>query len=237
MIVDVYNKNDSEQWPGTRNEQVFFKGNKWASYEKIIAAITPEEQEQLLSHRINIKNITDFEAILSENALSFWYLFFGCETIKNPSALIHINMIFDLINIKEFTWDDLAELPMKPKGSIQRAMQLNKYYCSGMPHHYSYQTQQHYASNTDSLIERELAITEKWLKFKLGKSVGTYLIDKSKSDNGALEAIWGLMIESFEGWGLSSVLSDDSAYIDNESSDSLLLMAEFSEIDINESCS
>jgi hypothetical protein len=40
-------------------------------------------------------------------------LLFGCEVIRNPAALIHHSMAFDLIRVNELQWQEMQEtVPM-----------------------------------------------------------------------------------------------------------------------------
>lgn len=105
---------------------------------------------------------------------------------------------------------------MAPRGSIQQAMVLNQTYNESMPYHYSYQPAESFPRiKEQDLVTRETELTNRWLIWKLGRSVASYIIEQCMSDPEAVEAIWGCITESFEGWGLFSALSQEDSELDN----------------------
>lgn len=213
--VELDNQNE---YSGCRNEQVHFN-SKWDNYSMILSYPKPEEVQVLLDAGINIKRVHNPDN-LSSKSLSLWYLLFGCEVIKNPSALIHHNMAFDLVKARKLEWteddnDQMIEIvPMFKAGMIQPAMKLNREYSEFMPHKYSYQRKDEY--ELKSLVKREANITKEWLELKLGKAVSGYLINQCATDNNAAKAIWELLLESFDGWGLQRTLNQQQAKVVEE---------------------
>lgn len=199
-------RNESEYNPkGSRNEQVAFENNIWASYAEILLKQTDESIDLLLSNRINLKAEQDGQS-LDTNVFPMWYLLFGCEVIKNPAALIHNNMVLDLVNAGRLSWDEAAveKIPMSEAKIIKQAVKLNSFYTDFTPHKYSYDGKYGDVEISDvaTLIEREGAIVKEWLQLKLGQGVSGYLIEQSVTDNNAVKAIWDLVLESFDDWGL-----------------------------------
>jgi hypothetical protein len=207
---------DNHNYGNCRNEQVLYKGDKHATYEVIFNDIGLSEfTKTLLAVRINIKKPPP--ATVSSDHLSLWYLLFGCEVIKNPAALIHHNMAFDLAcaeqnpfllnEYQQPKWVEiLAYCPMLQRGAIQQAMGLNGKYSEFMPHRYLYQSESSYPVTW--MVGLEANITKQWLELKLGKGVSSYLISKCATDDDAAKAIWDLVTESFDGWGLPGLLGE-----------------------------
>lgn len=221
--VELDNQNE---YSGCRNEQVHFN-SKWDNYSMILSYPKPEEVQVLLDAGINIKRVHNPDN-LSSKSLSLWYLLFGCEVIKNPSALIHHNMAFDLVKARKLEWteddnDQMIEMvPMFKAGMIKEAMKLNSEYSEFMPHKYLYQKNDAYVLK--DLVKREACITKKWLELKLGKAVSGYLINQCVTDNNAAKAIWELILESFDGWGLQCTIYQQQAKVAEK--DKIVLLAQ-----------
>lgn len=208
---DVILLKNSGTCGGFRNEQVSLCGDYWIKYIKLINDLTPDEKAFLLDTRANLMKVPGNTDLITNSYLTLWYLLFGCEVIKNPAALIHHNMALDLLSAGKMKWgEDMIDItPMLSSGSIKKAMALNEHYTNFMPHPYLYQEKNDF-SFKDQLVRREARITENWLELKLGKIISAYLINQCKANDSiiassAAEAIWLLIMESFEGWGLNAV--------------------------------
>lgn len=193
-----------EQYGGkyySRNEQIEFLGNHQVQYKSFFSPQSQENVQLLLNNRINIK---EGNIELSNNILALWYLLFGCEVIKNPASLIHHNMFLDLVEAQVLSWNDkmldamIHEIPMSAPSVLSKVMGLNSMYSEFMPHSYHYNKENNEATK---LITREVAITKKWLEWKLGKGIAEYIVTQCAIDNNAVKAIWQLIIESLENWG------------------------------------
>jgi hypothetical protein len=167
-----------------RDELVRFRNKDKASYIEIISGQTDEEWSILLRDRINIKRDA---ADLSLNILSLWYLIFGCDFIKHPASLIHINMVLDLAEAGRagFSRKDLSincriKIPMS-NNVLSSVMYLNELYTVYMPHKYKYNKYRGYDKKHE-LIKYEEDLTREWMEFKLGKSVSDYLITQCVND-------------------------------------------------------
>lgn len=189
-----------------RDELVRFGSQSMATYPQLFGGQTDEEWQSLLSNRINIKRGA---ADLSSNILSLWYMIFGCDVIKHPASLIHINMVFDLAEAGLLSREGLSDpdickqtIPMSNK-ALSNAMFLNEFYTDHMPHRYKYNPAQGYDTKS-ALIASEEDLTRRWMEFKLGKGVSDYLIIQCVSDANAVDAIWKLILESFDKWQLNS---------------------------------
>lgn len=92
---------------------------------------------------------------------------------------------------------------------IKQAMKLNNHYTDFMPHTYLYQYNVYYVDldkvESANLVNKESEITEKWLEIKLGKDCANNLIKECVNNNEKVQEIWGLIMESFDKWGLSKV--------------------------------
>jgi hypothetical protein len=191
---------------GTRNEIVIFGNSQTFGIESYANILNDFNVEMsiLLQERINIKKA---DPKPNHDTLTFWYLLFGCEVIKNPAALIHNNMVFDLIkgeNDKNKLKMQITDLlPMCMQKAIPNAMRLNSEYAEFMPHRYLYQIKNNF---TEAGLEtKEANITKKWLELKLteNEEISKDIIIKCETDNNAVIEIWNLIIGSFDEWGLA----------------------------------
>jgi hypothetical protein len=138
-------------------------------------------------------------------------LIFGCDFIKHPASLIHINKVLDLAEAGRagFSREDLVKneeikIPMANKYVLSKVMHLNEYYTDYMPHQYKY-NESGCPDKENKLIEYEEKLTRQWMEFKLGKSVSEYLIKQCVKEEEAVDAIWKLVLESFDKWELKSL--------------------------------
>lgn len=105
---------------------------------------------------------------LSYFAAKFHCLLFGLEVMRNPSALIHHIMLFDLIERGKIRWEEVhKKMPMALEDVVEASRYKNSVYSAYMPHHYLYDVERDisYQSDTESeLLERELDLTKNWLE-------------------------------------------------------------------------
>lgn len=105
---------------------------------------------------------------LSFFAAKFHCLLFGLEVMRNPSALIHHMMLFDLIERGQIRWEEVHDkMPMALEGAVEASRYKNSVYSAYMPHNYLYDVERDisYQSDIESeLIEREHDLTKKWLE-------------------------------------------------------------------------
>jgi len=211
---------------GCRNEIVKFSQHaSIASYSQIID-LPQVDPKVLETCYINIKKATG--AVTSETA-SLWYLLFGCEAIKNPSAMIHHSMIIDLVKAGKYVWKRIENedeekdeicfheaAPMCAPNSIQPAMVLNDRYAKYMPVAYKYQPESNFFEG--DLRVRESDLTMKWLQFKLGEMGSTALLAICIKDPQGIDVLWSLIENSFESWGMpSAVLQAQADLLGNDS--------------------
>ena len=197
--VEIKLSNANCWWSGCTNEIVEFREDVNLSYSKIMTLTEQVLQTKILeSCHMNIK--TSEESLTSETA-SLWYLLFGCEAIKNPSAIVHHAMFIDLVRAGKYTWKSLgSDAPMASKKSIQPAMRLNSDYAKYMPVAYTYQPVSNYEEG--ELRQRESKLMKEWLQLKLGEKGTTALLALCKKDLQAVDVLWSLIQNSFESWGM-----------------------------------
>jgi len=187
---------------GCRKEVVEFANESHiASYSKIFAGLTTEEIDftLIITHRLKMPLVKG--ASVNSDTMSLWYLLFGCEVIKNPAALIHHNMALDLVEAGKLQLGDLPNyVPMMAGKVIQKAMALNQKYNSYMPHKYLYQRKNDYAGE-NALVTLEAKLTKLWLEYKLSHGVASKLL-KDSTNPDVIEAIWLLVFDEFDHWGL-----------------------------------
>jgi len=220
-IVRINNQTDWYK-KGCRNEIVYFDDSKeWYSYRDVWDEYGEQlNDQQILGEGDNAQINLNFCNILTETRINikkateklpgllpFWYLSFGCEVIRNPAAIIHFNMVLDLIQSGSVSngVEVIDMIPMSASDSINPAMKLNKLYAEYMPHDYSYNLG-HYVYNKpeiESLIKREAQITKEWLKLKLGEVDFGDLVERYDADPSEVVAeVWDCVSKSFKDWEL-----------------------------------
>jgi hypothetical protein len=162
-------------------------------------------------------NIKTSAGVLTSETASLWYLLFGCEAIKNPSAIVHHAMLIDLVRAGKCAWNPLEEVaPMASSESIQPAMFLNREYAEYMPVAYTYQPKSNFSEG--GLRQRESKLMTEWLQLKLGEMGTTALLAICKKEPQVVDVLWSLIQNSFESWGMpmavlqeqTNLLGDDS---------------------------
>jgi len=164
--------------------------------------------EILVEKRINITQdaIKSLQDDQKEIFMALWYTIFGVEVSRNPATLIHINMLFDLVQAGIIRWDTYSIIdlfykffPMAIAKIVLKAKNLNDYYNDFMPHIHTYDLDTRYDDNINELIKREALITNKWLKFKFKKGKEESE-DYSTFEN--IEKIYKNIHESLNDWKL-----------------------------------
>ena len=166
----------------------------------------------LIDKRIDISQdaIKSFRDDQKNIFMTLWYTIFGVEVSRNPATLIHVNMLFDLVQAGIIRWDSKINtwsiidtfhkfFPMAIAEIVLKAKNLNDYYNDFMPQIHTYDFDTRYDDNIDELINREALITKKWLefKFKKGKEESE---DYSTFEN--IEIIFKKIQESLNDWKL-----------------------------------
>lgn len=217
-LIKTSTKNDGPQ----RQEYVNF-GSKSSKYVDILNDLAENEQKRqiLLSSRINIKKGVDEQLSDNDNIICVWYLLFGTEVIRNPSALIHINMAFDLIEKEKIAWGNemIENVPMCQVGIVKQAVWLNDHYSDYMPYKYRYsdpywnpnKKKPDFFNLASELVQREARITLMWLELQLGKDESSSVLKRCGTDDEAVRRIFKLVMGSFTGWGLSGLEAPEAA--------------------------
>ena len=122
---------NANMWPECRGEIVRFSQHDSIARYSEIMTLPGLDTKILESCYMNIKTSA---GVLTSETASLWYLLFGCEAIKNPSAIVHHAMLIDLVRAGKCAWNPLEEVaPMASSESIQPAMFLNREYAEYMP--------------------------------------------------------------------------------------------------------
>ena len=113
--------------------------------------------------------------------MALWYTIFGVEVSRNPATLLHVNMLFDLIQAEKLIWGDFYKFfPMSISNIVVKAKNLNYYFNDYMPHKHIYDFDTSYNIYINILIKREAFITKKLLDFKFKEEE---IIDCSTIEN------------------------------------------------------
>lgn len=139
--------------------------------------------------------------------MALWYTIFGVEVSRNPATLLHVNMLFDLVQAGIIRWDSWINtysiidsfykfFPMAIAEIVLKAKNLNDYYNDFMPHIHTYDFDTRYDDNINELIKREALITKIWLNFKFKKG------EEEFEDYSTFENIYKKIHESLNDWKL-----------------------------------
>lgn len=164
FVLNKYNCND------VKTEFVVFDsktdtkyGNLWKECKSQLGDI---KKLRIFTNEMRKENLSYFAA-------KFHCLLFGLEVMRNPSALIHQMMLFDLMERGRIRWEEIHEkMPMALEEVVEASRYKNSVYSAFMPHNYLYDVERDisYRSDIESeLLERELDLTKKWLEKDLSK--------------------------------------------------------------------
>ncbi len=224
--VKIYDDNNyhNEYNNGTHSERVVIFDDKDTSYATIKGKINLENHTKINTDFI--ENKLDIGGQLYykfKNTTAFWYLLFGCESLKNPAAIIHNCM---MLEIKDWQENFDKKLPMCSGRVLSKALPVNHYIKDYMPYGYHYQEEfvprgdtNLFESNAKSFMDTEGDFVQYWLSEKWSKKT-LKRINEIKDAKKYMQEVVKLICECLDNWGIGFIkVQIEDMFKDTESTD------------------